>query len=273
MTSPIRVPTTAGLPGLVREPSRHEPDDADRPRAVHEDGGGVRSAAHHDRSASGRASGAALPGPATAPGSGSPSASRASAIADRMRSRRVVLAASRRAASSAASSGVSASRSRARVERLPHPPGGVEPGREHEPDRLEIHGRRAGRGRAPAGPRCRAAGAVRIRSRPSRAIARFSPRIGTTSDTVPMVASSARSSASASAPGEVAEQEPGDRERDAAAGQRRVRVDRVRPVRVDDRDGRREHRGQVVMVGDDDVDAALAGRRDLGDARASPCRR
>ncbi len=42
-------------------------------------------------------------------------------------------------------------------------------------------------------------GAVRIRSRPSCAIARFSPRIGTMSETVPIVARSASSSASASA--------------------------------------------------------------------------
>ena len=42
--------------------------------------------------------------------------------------------------------------------------------------------------------------AARIRSSPSRAIARFSPRIGATSDTVPIVARSASSSASASEP-------------------------------------------------------------------------
>jgi hypothetical protein len=38
-------------------------------------------------------------------------------------------------------------------------------------------------------------------------------------------------------------------------------------MRVDDRDRRREHLGQPMVVGHDHVDPARAGRRDLGDAR------
>ena len=154
-----------------------------------------------------------------------------------------------------------------RVERLPHPSGRVEPRRDDEAHGLEVGTRSA---RCP--PRASSAaipgrGSVRIRSSPSFAMARFSPRIGETSETVPIVARSARSSASASASISVAEQQPGDRERDAAARQVRERVVRVRAVRVDERDRRGQDLGQVVMVRDDRVDAALVGRGDLGDAR------
>ncbi len=37
-------------------------------------------------------------------------------------------------------------------------------------------------------------------------------------------------------------------------------------MRVDDGERRRQHRRHAVVIGDDDVDAALAGRGDLGDA-------
>ena len=64
------------------------------------------------------------------------------------------------------------------------------------------------------------------------------------------------------ATGLVGEEQLGDLERDAAAGQPAVRVGRVGTVRVDDRERRREDRRDAVVVGDDDVDAAgVAPRR------------
>ena len=69
-------------------------------------------------------------------------------------------------------------------------------------------------------------GARRMRSSPSRAMARFSPTTGATSATVPIVARSARSRAAAGAAGLVREQQLGDLEGDAAAGQATVRVGR-----------------------------------------------
>ena len=152
------------------------------------------------------------------------------------------------------------------IERLPHPSGRVEPRREREAD----VSRSAAAGRTPARS-SRAAmpgrGAVRIRSRPSRAIARFSPRIGATSETVPIVARSASSSASASAPRELAEQQAGHGERDAGARELRVRVGGVRAMRVHESDGRGQDLGQVMVVRDDDVDPARQRPRHLGDAR------
>ena len=89
--------------------------------------------------------------------------------------------------------------------------------------------RRPSRGRPPpASTRARSSsaaipgrGAVRSRSRPSRAIARFSPTIGATSATVPIVARSARSRAAAGPPGLVRQEQLGDLERDAAPRQAR----------------------------------------------------
>ena len=69
-------------------------------------------------------------------------------------------------------------------------------------------------------------GAARRRSRPSRAMDRFSPTTGATSATVPIVARSVRSRAAAGPPGSSREQQLGDLERDAAAGQATVRVGR-----------------------------------------------
>ena len=68
---------------------------------------------------------------------------------------------------------------------------------------------------------------------------------------------------------QLAEQQPRDGERDAAAGQVPFRIGRVRALRVHERDRRRQHVGQVMVVRDDDVDAALAGGGHLGDARGA----
>ena len=116
-----------------------------------------------------------------------------------------------------------------RLERVPDASGGVEPRRDHERDRLEVD---AGRRRRPARSRIAASpgsGAVRRRSSPSRAIARFSPRIGATSATVPIVASSASVEGALRSAGDIGQDELGDLERDAAAGEPR---DPGRPSRA-----------------------------------------
>ena len=65
----------------------------------------------------------------------------------------------------------------------------------------------------------------------------------------------------------VTEQEPGKRERDAAAREARVRIGRVRPVRVDDGEGMRQLRRHAVMVRDEHVDAGRIRAGNLRDAR------
>ncbi len=137
--------------------------------------------------------------PGAWPGSGSPNAARASAIAVRMRSRRVVFAVSRVVASASAASGVCASSRFAASSASPTRPAALSRGARTNPtvSRSTVSGATCARARSAAIP---GRAAVRIRASPSRAIERFSPRIGTTSDTVPMVARSASSSASASDP-------------------------------------------------------------------------
>ena len=73
-------------------------------------------------------------------------------------------------------------------------------------------------------------------------MARFSPTIGATSATVPMVARSASAEGRRRATGQVGEQQLGDLERDAAAGQALIRIAAVGAVRVDERHGRRQDR-------------------------------
>ena len=87
-----------------------------------------------------------------------------------------------------------------RIGRTAHPAGGIEARRNDERDGLEVHrrGRLAGRARSAARP---VSGADLIRSSPIRAIARFSPRIGATSATVPIAASSASPRAASGPPG------------------------------------------------------------------------
>ena len=197
ITSPIGVPTTVGRPvssarrpaTSPRIPTGHGPRRASPARRAR------RATAIAGASSVGTSSSACWPG--AWPGSGMPNAARASAIAVRIRSRRVVFAASRVAASSAACSGVSASSSRAASRASPTRPAALSRGRDDEAHRLEVD--RHPIARPP--PRSSSAaipgrGFVRIRSSPSFAIARFSPRTGATSETVPIVARSARSSAS-----------------------------------------------------------------------------
>ena len=68
---------------------------------------------------------------------------------------------------------------------------------------------------------------------------------------------------------ELLQQERGHLQRDAAPGQASIRVGRVRPLGIHDRDGAGKDVGDAVMVRDDDVDPLLRGRRRLGDARGA----
>ena len=161
----------------------------------------------------------------------SPIAASASATTSRVSCRRVWLASSSRSARLRGFVGVVRQEQGGGVGRLPHPPGGVDPRREHERDRLEVDVAGARSPPVPGARRCPVAVPVRIRSRPSRAMARFSPRIGDTSATVPIVARSARSRAAAGPPGSSVEQQLRELERDAAAGKPPMR-DRGCPARI-----------------------------------------
>ena len=178
---------------LVDEPGRDEPDDPDRPRSVEQGGRGVRIGAddHAGRGAEVLDSGSGR-APRRGPGA---DATRASAMAVFIRSRRVTFAASRRVGELGRLGLVLGQQQAGGLEGLPHPPGGVEPWRDA---RSATVSRSTAAGATPARSRSAAIpgrGAVRIRSRPSRAIARFSPRTGATSATVPIVARSASGSA------------------------------------------------------------------------------
>src|SRR3954447_2105140 len=197
MTSPIRVPTTAGRPVSSASlpatrpmiPTGHGPWSSSAGESM--------PAPTVTACGSGTSSGNSGSWPGTTLGSGRPSATLASAIAARIRSRRVAFAASRVAASSAASAASSARRSRAASSASPTRPAAFRRGAIANP----TVSRSADAGLTPAFASSAAMpgrGDVRICSRPSLAIARFSPSTGTTSDTVPITASSASGSASAS---------------------------------------------------------------------------
>ena len=117
-----------------------------------------------------------------------------------MRSRRVWLAASSASAWPAASAGSSLSRRRAASSASPTRPAALSRGARANAivSRSTADGAIRARSSSAATP---GRGAVRSSSSPSRAMARFSPTIGATSATVPMVARSARASAAAGPPG------------------------------------------------------------------------
>ena len=154
------------------------------------------------------------------------------------------------------------------VEGLPHPAGGVEPGREHEARRSR------GPPRPGATPACASSaampgrGAVRIRSSPSCAIDRFSPSTG---DDVRHRPDRREVRELAAPPPPRPARSPSSSRATVNATplprQPAVRVGRVGALRVDEGDGRGQHLGQVVVVGDDHVDPAARGRGDLRDAR------
>ncbi len=164
-------------PAAILDQSRgNQPDDPDRPRPT------------HDRRAPSTGRHRPLqPGPPS--------------TADFIRSRRVRLAASSASAWTGGLGGVLREQEVRRLDRLPHPPGRIESRGEGERDRLEVDRRRRSIRARSSSAAIPGRGAGRIRSSPSRAMARFSPTIGATSATVPIVARSARSSAAAGPPG------------------------------------------------------------------------
>ena len=194
-----RRPTIAGRPRLVRQAARDEPDDADRPGTHGEDRCAARTAGGADARVCRRLLQPALL-PGRLPGIGHPE--RRSRLGDG-RAHEVATGAVGRLEHGGQRGRLVERRGEQQpggVQRLPHPPGGVEPGREDEADRLEVHGGRARRRREPGGRRCRAA--ARSACAPGRA-ARSSgsrPASAPRPTTVPMVARSASSRASASPP-------------------------------------------------------------------------
>ena len=153
-----------------------------------------------------------------------------------------------------------------RLERLPHPAGGVEPRGDGERHRLEVD--RIGLDAGPleegrdAGPR-RAAQPFEPETRDRPVLPDDRGHVGDRSDRrqVGQVEGGQRTA------GLVREQELGDLEGHAAPRQAAVRVGRVGPMGVDHGEGGGHDRRHAVVVGDDDVDPAGVGRGDLGDAR------
>ncbi len=138
-----------------------------------------------------------------------------------------------------------------------HPPRGVHAGREHERDLIAVD-RLAGE---PGGIEQRArpmvCGPLLSDASPSRAMTRFSPTSGTTSASVPIAATFTKAGSQRVLPGARA-QRLHQLQRDADARQVLVRVGAVVPLRVDDRERRRQLAVGLVVVGDDQVDAELA---------------
>ena len=152
-----------------------------------------------------------------------PRIARASAIVVFVRSRRLRLAASSSAASAVASSGVSLSSRRAATSASPIRPAALIRGATANASVSTSTALAA----TPAAARSAAIpgrGSRRIRSSPRRTIARVSPRIGTMSAMLPIVARSAKLEGGGRAAGLVGEEQLGDLERDAAAGEAPLRV-------------------------------------------------
>ncbi len=152
------------------------------------------------------------------------------------------------------------------VERLPHPPGGVEPGGEDEADRLQVHAVRAHaclrqEGGDPGPRRGPHALEAELRDRPVLAEDRHHVRDGPDGGEVRQVARLGLRA------GDLAQEQARDRERDARSRQPSIGIDVVVALRVDEGDRRGQDLGQVVVVGDDDVDPARRRRGDLRDAR------
>ena len=152
------------------------------------------------------------------------------------------------------------------LEGLPHSPGRVEPWRDGECHRLEVDGAR--RDPSPleeggdAGPRCRPE-PLETQPRDGAVLADDRGDVGDGPD-----GREVRQVQRGGDPARLIGQEQlGDLECHAAAGQPPVRVGRIRSMRVDDRKRRRHDRGDAVVVGHDDVDAARVGDGHLGHAR------
>ena len=146
--------------------------------------------------------------------------------------------------------------------RLPHPAGRVEPGREREGDRLEVCRRRldarAAEEGGDAGPRS-SAQAFEPEPGDGPVLADDRRHVGDGPDGREVGQGEGRGGPA----GHVGEQRLRDLEGDAGTGQPPVRVPGVRAMGVDERQRRRQDRGDAVVVGDDHVDAAGVRGLDL----------
>ena len=173
------------------------------------------------------------------------------------------LATSSASACVAASAGILREQEPGRLQRLPDAPGRVQARRQRKRDRVEVHVRRGDPGtleeRGDPGPG-RAAHLLEAQSRDRSVLAHDRGHVGDRSDGRE-VRELERGRGTARF---VGQDQLRDLEGDAAAGQAHVRVARVGAMRVDDRDGRRQGRGQPMVVRDDHVDATRGRDGDLG---------
>ena len=151
------------------------------------------------------------------------------------------------------------------LERLALPPGSVEPRRDDERDGLEVHGRGHDPGaveecRDPGSRRGLEADQPEPRDRP--VLPDDGRHVGHAADRREVREVQGEGGTA----GHLSEEQLGDLERDAAAGQPAVGVRGIGAVRVDEGQRRRQDRGDAVMVGDDDVEPARDRGRDLDDA-------
>ena len=150
-----------------------------------------------------------------------------------------------------------------RLQRLPDAPGRVQARRQRKRDRVEVHVRRGDPGtlqeRGDPGPG-RAAHLLEAQSRDRSVLAHDRGHVGDRSDGREVREGERRRGTARF----VGQDQLRDLEGHAAAGQAHVRIARVGAMRVDDRDGRRQGRGQPMVVRDDHVDATLGRDGDLG---------
>jgi hypothetical protein len=155
------------------------------------------------------------------------------------------------------------------VQRLPHPPGRVQPRREDESDGLEVDAARADAGtrqeRGDAGPR-RGSHAFQSELRDRAVLAQHGRHVRDGPDRGQV----RQLEGLGLRAGQLAQEQARHRERDARAREPAIGIGGdVVALRVDDGDRCGQDVGQVVMVGDDDVDPAGHGRGHLRDARGA----
>ena len=184
---------------------------------------------------------------------------RASAIVVFVRSRRLVLAVSSSAASAVGLLGRLAEQQAGRNKGLAHPARGVDPRSDRERKRLDVHVARRDAGRREErhdpGPR--------LAPDPLQPEADDRPRLAEDRDEVgdaPDRGEVREVERGVRAAGLVGQEELGDLERDAAAGEASLRVLAVGALRVDDRERDRQLGRDPVVVGDEDVDPGRARR-------------
>ena len=236
---------------LLRQAPCDEPDDAHGPRAGDDDDGSAGSVTACSGAAEGDAAFSAV---------SAASAVRASASATAINSRRTTLAAFQLRGESLRFRGIVGEQEARCGASLPHPADGVDARRDGEADLLHVDAARVQPGRREQcrDPRPRTAcdGAYpQPEDRPVLAADRHD--VGDRAD-AGQVRQPERERAIL---GRVRQEQLGKLEGDARAGQARVRVVRVRPVRVDDRARLRQDCRHGVVIGHQHIDAGHDGTR------------